>query len=92
MTFRYPDTIEGNPLIKDLKTIKVAVIGNNCTGISEIAKTVGPEGLRRYGERVGPRHFGTRVHAAYRQSDTRRLVAKTLAPGERNWTPFYARR
>ena len=72
MTFRYPDTIEGNPLIKDLKTIKVAVVGNNCTGISEIAKTVGPEGLRRYGERVGPRHFGTRVHAAYRQSDARR--------------------
>ena len=41
MTFRYPETIDRNKLIKDLKTINVAVIGNNCTGISEIAKTWG---------------------------------------------------
>jgi len=38
MTFRYPDTIDRNPLIKDLKTINIAVIGNNCGGISEISK------------------------------------------------------
>ena len=38
MTFRYPDTIDRNPLIKDLKTINIAVMGNNCAGISEIAK------------------------------------------------------
>jgi hypothetical protein len=41
MTFRYPETIDRNPLIKDLKTINIAVIGNNCQGISEIAKTWG---------------------------------------------------
>jgi len=41
MTFRYPETIDRNPLIKDLKTINIAVIGNNCQGISEIAKSWG---------------------------------------------------
>lgn len=41
MTFRYPETIDRNPLIKDLKTINIAVLGNNCQGISEIAKTWG---------------------------------------------------
>jgi hypothetical protein len=39
LTFRYPETIDRNPLIKDLKTINIAVIGNNCQGLSEIANT-----------------------------------------------------
>jgi hypothetical protein len=41
MAFRYPETIDRNPLLKDLKTINIAIIGNNCQGISEIAKTWG---------------------------------------------------
>jgi hypothetical protein len=39
VTFRYPETIDRNPLIRDIKTINIAIIGNNCKGLSEIAKT-----------------------------------------------------
>jgi hypothetical protein len=41
LSFRYPETIDRDPLIKDLKTINIAVLGNNCQGISEIAKIWG---------------------------------------------------
>jgi hypothetical protein len=41
MTFRYPETIDRNLLINDLETINIAVIANNCTGVSEIATTWG---------------------------------------------------
>jgi hypothetical protein len=83
MTFRYPETIDRNPLIKDLKTINIAVIGNNCQGISEIAKTWG-RSLQRLGKRGGQRGFVARRIAAYLQTPTHRLVAAIPAFGERH--------
>lgn len=72
MTFRYPETIDRNPLIKDLKTINIAVIGNNCQGVSQIAKTWG---ARIYSAMESAVENGTLPRAAMRPTAKRPAAA-----------------